>query len=130
MKFWSYDFIYPKIEEECLIPYLLQKSSKKKKKNSQTLNLHINDFVKEKTNTLILEYPFLRCPWKYFTVLGKGVPSGGVSNVVGKFRVFYHKNEMQNSVNIQSRRNQTFTGDYCFKRSYIRFVPTIMIINI
>ena len=25
-----YDFIYPKIEEECLIPHLLQKSSWKK----------------------------------------------------------------------------------------------------
>ena len=41
---------------------------------------------------------------------------------------FIIKNEMQNSINIQSRRNQTFTDDDGFERSCIRFVPTIMII--
>ena len=41
---------------------------------------------------------------------------------------FIIKNEMQNFINIQSRRNQTFTGDDGFYKSYIRFSPTIMII--
>ena len=42
---------------------------------------------------------------------------------------FIIKNEIQTSFNIQSRRNQTFTNDDSFERSYIRFVPTIRIIK-
>ena len=37
-----YDFIYPKIEEECLITHLLQKCSQKK--CEQVLNLPITNF--------------------------------------------------------------------------------------
>ena len=41
-----YDFIYPKTEEECLIPHLLQKCSQKK--FEQVLNLHITNFRTKK----------------------------------------------------------------------------------
>ena len=44
-------------------------------------------------------------------ILTKRVGKISWPNVVGKFGVFHHKNEMQNSINIQFRRNQTFTGE-------------------
>ena len=40
---------------------------------------------------------------------------------------FIIKNEIQNSLNIQSRRNQIFINDDSFERSYLRFAPTIRI---
>ena len=48
---------------------------------------------------------------KFVSILTKYVGKISRPNVVGKFRVFYQKNEMQNSINIQSHRNQTFTSD-------------------
>ena len=51
---------------------------------------------------------------KFVSILTKYVGKISGPNVVGKFRAFYHKNEMQNSINIQSRRNQTFTSDDSF----------------
>ena len=41
---------------------------------------------------------------------------------------FIIKNQMQNFINIQYRIKQAFTGDDGFSGSYIRFVPTILII--
>ena len=51
---------------------------------------------------------------KFVSILTKYVGKISGPNAVGKFRAFYHKNEMQNSINIQSRRNQTFTSDDSF----------------
>ena len=48
---------------------------------------------------------------KFVGILTKCVDKISWPNVVGKFRVFYHEKRMQNSFNIQSCRNQTFTGD-------------------
>ena len=49
--------------------------------------------------------------FKFVGILTKCVSKISRPNVVGKFEVFYHKeNEMQNSINPQSGKNQTFTG--------------------
>ena len=42
-------------------------------------------------------------------------------------KYFVMKNDMQDSINTQSRRNQTVTSADGFQRSYKRFVLTIMI---
>ena len=44
-----------------------------------------------------------------------------------KLEYFIIKYRIQNSINIQLGRNQAFTDDNGFLRSYIRFTPTIMI---
>ena len=68
---------------------------------------------------------------KFVSILTKYAGKTFWPNVVGKFGVFYRKKlnfEMRNFINILSRRNQTFTGDDGFYRSYISYVPTIMLI--
>ena len=58
-----------------------------------------------------LKYQLLSNMWyrrvrrKFILPASKVVPSGGV---------FCEKNKMQNSIDIQSRRNQTITGDDSF----------------
>ena len=49
--------------------------------------------------------------WNLLLYLTKCVGKISRLNVVGKFGVLCDKNEIQNSINIQSRRNQTVTGD-------------------
>ena len=53
--------------------------------------------------------------FKSVGILKKCVGKISWPNVVGKFGVFIIKKEMQNYINIQSRRNQTFTGDNRYK---------------
>ena len=90
------------------------------------------------------------CIWLFWDVMYKKVKSSrfkGVSNKDWNLSLFWQnvsvkvpepmlsvnleyfiiKNEIQNSLNIQSRRNQIFINDDSFERSYLRFAPTIRI---
>ena len=90
------------------------------------------------------------CIWLFWDVMYKKVKSSrfkGVSNKGWNLSLFWQnvsvkvpepmlsvnleyfiiKNEIQNSLNIQSRRNQIFINDDSFERSYLRFAPTIRI---
>ena len=77
------------------------------------------------THTHTRTYTF----FKSVGILTKLVAKISWPSVVGKFGVFHHKKTKCRILSISSHAEiKTFTGDDGFYRSYIRFVPTIMII--